>query len=216
MANKCFTKLSARSQSSVISQLHKLINYYSSIFCTRERVYLKSLANQDGNIYWLEDDAKKISAFVLLDPNYHFQTPEIEFLTLGHTISSKVGEMDKLLYHVFTDHEEHSMFLLCKEFVGQSMEIQEYGMMNFNPIEIQEFLPEIADAQTDYFNVKHETLFGGMVRKNHHAFIKLSETDLAKIQTTKPKFYQAYIQKLQEFEDQKKSEEAEQAEAEGL
>jgi hypothetical protein len=216
MANKCFTKLSARSQSSVISQLHKLINYYSSIFCTRERVYLKSLANQDGNIYWLEDDAKKISAFVLLDPNYHFQTPEIEFLTIGHTISSKVGEMDKLLYHIFADHEDQSMFLLCKEFVGQSMRIEEYGMMNFDPIEIQEVLPEIALGQTDYFNVKQETLFGGMVRKNHHGFIKISDSDLVKIQTTKPKLYQMYTQKLQEFEAQKKSDEAEQAEAEGL
>jgi hypothetical protein len=174
-----------------------MINYYSSIFCSRERVYLKTLGDQDGNIYWLEDNHKQISAVALLDPKYRFENSEVNFLTIGHTISNKVGEMDKLLYHVFTDHEDDSMFLLCKEFVAETMGVGEYGMVNFTSLEIRDLMPELANARTDYFNVTHETLFDGMVRKNHHGFIKISNPDLEKIKTTNPKLYETYNQKLE-------------------
>lgn len=121
MANKSFSKLTSRNQSSLVSQLHKLISYYSGIFCSRERIYLKNLAKNDGSLYWIEDDAKKLMAIALIDPNYKFNVLGFDLITLGHTISNKSGQMERLLHHIFTDFEDKTINLICKPFVADSM-----------------------------------------------------------------------------------------------
>lgn len=196
MANKNFSKLSSRNQSALVSQLHKLICYYSSIFCTRERVYIKNLAKTDGNVYWLEDDNKNLMAVALLDPKYVFTALGIDFLTLGHTISNKSGQMERLLHHLFSDHDNRSLILLCKSFVAESLNFKEYKLVQFNPVELETIFPELSEITTDYFNVKNERLNQGMARKEHLAYIKFSDEDLKLIKNKKPSLYKFVLNQI--------------------
>jgi hypothetical protein len=182
MAFKSFTKLTPRNQSALISQLHKMMNYYSSIFSTRERVYLKKISKTDGSIYWLEDDAKKLAASALLDPNYVFSIGSIRLQSLGHTISKRPGLMDRLLSHIFGDHGEKSIMLLCKPFVAQSISADEFELKSISPAELAEICPELAKAETDYFNVKNEPLGSALNRKDHHIYFRFTEKDKKELQ----------------------------------
>lgn len=189
MAFKSFKKLSSRNQSTLISQLHKLINYYSSIFATRERVHLKKISQHDGAIYWLEDDTKKLAASAILDPNYSFSIGPINLKTLGHTISKRPGQMDRLLNHVFEDHKNHSIMFLCKPFVAESINSEEFRLTEINPVELSQLWPELAKFKTDYFNVKNEPLAEGMSRKQHNAYFKFAPQDLEIIKEILPSIW---------------------------
>lgn len=178
MANKSFSKLTARNQSFLVSQLHKLINYYSGIFCSRERVYLKNLTKIDGSIYWVEGENKVLIAMAVLDPNYIFKSDGIEFTTMGHTISNKPGQMERIFHHIFTDFTNKSLSLICKPFVADSIAVKDYGMIGFNPVELTKYMPDIADIKTDYFNVT-ETLAEGLARKEHQIYFRFAPEDLS-------------------------------------
>jgi hypothetical protein len=177
MAFKSFTKLSPRNQSSLISQLHKMLNYYSSIFSTRERIYLKRISQHDGSIYWLEDDTKKLAASAILDPNYVFSLGPIKLHSLGHTVSKRPGLMDRLLSHIFGDHAEKSIMFLCKPFVADSISADEFELKQITPTELMELCPDLASHKTDYFNVKNEPLAQAMDRKGHHIYFRFSIKD---------------------------------------
>jgi hypothetical protein len=189
MAFKSFKKLSSRNQSTLISQLHKLINYYSSIFATRERIHLKKISQQDGSIYWLEDDTKKLAASAILDPNYSFSIGPIHLKTLGHTISKRPGQMDRLLNHVFQDHKDNSIMFLCKPFVAESISSDEFDLTELTPVEMSQIWPELANIKTDYFNVKNESLSQGMSRKQHNAYFKFAQKDIDLIKDLFPSIW---------------------------
>jgi len=197
MANKSFSKLTSRNQSSLVSQLHKLINYYSGIFCSRERVYLKNLTKTDGSVYWIEDEAKKLMAVAIMDPNYKFNVLGFDLVTIGHTISNKSGQMERLLHHIFTDFEEKTLNLICKPFVADSMGVKDYQMIGLNSLELLEYFPELANTKTDYFNVT-ENLAVGLARKEHQIYFRFIQDDLKTIASRNPNLFKLVSAKLAE------------------
>jgi hypothetical protein len=195
MANKSFSILSTRHQSALVSQFHKLISYYSSIFCSRERVYLRDLTKIDGSFYWIEDEAKKIMALALLDPNFKFNFLGFDIINIGHTISNKSGQMERLLHHIFSDFEHKTLSLICKPFVADSMGISDYRMVGFNPLELNEYLPELGCTKTNYFNVT-ENLAQGLARKEHQMYFKFAPSDLDLIKKQNPNLFKAISKKI--------------------
>ncbi len=177
MAFKNRSKLTGRNKSSLRSQLSKLITYYGSIIIPRERVYLKNLGETDGNIYWVEDKAKKLIAVALVDSNYIFEASGFKLLSLGHTISMQPGQMGRLLDHIFTDHNENSLVMLCRHLIAESVNFIDLGLYYLTPTELLEFWPELARFKTDYFNVKNEALFSGLSRKQYNLYFKFSAQD---------------------------------------
>ncbi len=178
MAFKSFSKLSSRNQSSLISQLYKLISYYGDIFSARERTYLKSLSQKDGAIYWLEDEEKNLSAAAIVDPNYIFEVDGIKLNTLGHTVSKRPGQMDRILSHIFADFSEQSLIILTRPNIAGSIQYEALNLISFSPVDLISVWPELADQKTDYFNTTKETLAEGMGRKQYHLYLKLSSEDL--------------------------------------
>lgn len=181
MAKKIFSVLPARHQSSVISQIHKLINYYSSIFPCRERNYLKKLSQTDGNIYWLEDDQKNVLSVVIIDPNYIFTLDGHKILPVGHIISKKPGSIEGLLKHIFSDYSDCNLMFIAKEFIAQSIDYTKYNLKQFNPIQLLDNLPEIANISTNYFNVSNEKFVEALARKENSVFFKFTDTILSQL-----------------------------------
>ncbi|MEI6728527.1 MAG: hypothetical protein WCK98_02685 [bacterium] len=194
MAQKSFSKLSTRNQSTLVSQIYKLINYYSSVFPTRERIYIKKLSKDDGNIYWVEDTEKELIATAIVDPNHSFNVAGVNLLTFGHTISKRLGQMERILNHIFTDYDDKSVALLAKPFVAQSIGFSDFGLVEFKPHELTDLWPEFAGMKTDYFNVHGESLVSALGRKEHSLFVKLTPKDLEKVinnnSALKDKFHQ--------------------------
>ena len=195
MANKSFSKLTSRNQSSLVSQLHKLISYYSGIFCSRERIYLKNLTKTDGSLYWVEDDAKKIMAMAIIDPQYKFNVLGFDLITLGHTISNKSGQMERLFHHILTDFENKTLSLICKPFVADSIIVSNYNMVGLNSFELSQYFPELADIKTDYFNV-HESLSEGLARKEHQIYLRFAPNDLEIIKKSNQDLFKFVNSKL--------------------
>jgi hypothetical protein len=186
MAQKSFSKLSTRNQSTLVSQIYKLINYYSSVFPTRERVYIKKLTKDDGNIYWVEDTEKELIATAIVDPNHSFQVGNVNLLTFGHTISKRLGQMERILNHIFTDYDNRSLALVAKSFVAESIGFRDFGLVEFKPHELTDLWPEFSGLKTDYFNVHGESLVSALGRKEHSLFVKLIPEDLDKVIKTNP------------------------------
>lgn len=174
MAQSKFSILSTRNQSSLVSQLHKLINYYGSIFPTRERTYLKKLSQQDGSIYWIEDDSKKLVAASIVDANYKIDLKGLELIPFGHTISKQLGTMERILKHVFNDYANQNLILFLKPLIAGSMELFKYDLIELNVSDLIEKTPKLANAKTDYFNVTGETLHSALARKENRVYLKLS------------------------------------------
>ncbi|MEM1311995.1 MAG: hypothetical protein AAGF07_00860 [Patescibacteria group bacterium] len=187
MAFKSFSKLSSRNQSSLISQLHKLIVYYGEIFSPRERVYLKNLSKVDGAIYWLEDDEKKLAAAAIVDQNYFFEVNGLTVKTLGHTVSKRPGQMDRILSHIFTDNEDSVMILLSRPAIAASLQHNLFKLIQFSPIDLITNWSELANTKTDYFNITKETLAEGMSRKNHHLYLYIPEEALRSLEKSNTK-----------------------------
>jgi hypothetical protein len=186
MAFKSFSKLSSRNQSSLVSQLHKLIAYYGEIFSPRERVYLKNLSKKDGSIYWLEDDEKKLVAAAIADHNYTFIVNDLEVKTLGHIVSKRPGQMDRILSHVFADNEDSIMILLSRPAVAASIQNELFNLIQLTPVDLITLWPELANIKTDYFNITKETLVEGMNRKNHHLYLRIPNASLLLLKESKP------------------------------
>jgi hypothetical protein len=186
MAFKSFSKLSSRNQSSLVSQLHKLIAYYGEIFSPRERVYLKNLSKTDGSIYWLEDDEKKLVAAAIVDHNYDFSLDGLSLKTLGHTVSRRPGQMDRILSHIFSDYEDSSMLLLSRPTIAASIQNDLFDLIPFSPVDLVKLWPELANTKTDYFNITKETLAEGMGRKNHYLYLKITDRDFLSVSKNKP------------------------------
>jgi hypothetical protein len=196
MAFKSFSKLSSRNQSSLVSQLHKLIAYYGEIFSPRERVYLKNLSKKDGSIYWLEDDEKKLVAAAIADYNYTFNINDLEVRTLGHIVSKRPGQMDRILSHVFSDNEDSIIILLSRPAVAASIQNEIFNLVQFTPVDLVTLWPELANTKTDYFNITKETLVEGMNRKNHHLYLKIPHDSLIKLKESKPQLADFISSKL--------------------
>jgi len=182
MAFKNFAKLSARNQSSLISELHQLINYYGEIFCNRERVYLKNLSKNEGSIYWLEDENKKLVAAAIIDQNFRFKIDNLDIVTLGHTVSKRPGHMDRILNHVFTDYTSQSLALICRPLIAAGLQNNNFPLVSFTASELNTYWPGLANTVTDYFNTSKETLAQGLDRKQHNLYLKISPADLVIIQ----------------------------------
>ncbi len=182
MANSDFSTLSLRNKSSLVTAIHKEITYYSSTFCIRERVYINKLSKAKNNIFWLEDETKKLVAFAIMDPNYEFETDGIKIKTIGHTISKRPGYMERILRHIFNTHAGQTVAVLCKEFVANSLDLASFGAKNINPLELQERWPSLAKTSSDYFNV-NENFVSGLIRKQHNFYIKLSKEDESKLKS---------------------------------
>jgi hypothetical protein len=196
MAYKSFRTLTPRNQSSLVTQLHKLINYYGEIFCPRERAYIKSLSQNDGAIYWLEDDAKKIIAVAIVDPNYELAVDDIEIHLLGHTISKRPGQMDRILHHIWSDYEDQTIAVLCRKSLTSAFDIEDLKLIELSAHEIVQYWPALGQATTSYFNLSNEKIIEGLARKDYTLFMKFSDQDLAKIKSTKPDLFKVLDLKL--------------------
>lgn len=173
MAYKSFSNLTSRNQSHIISQLYKLINYYGSFFCTRERSYLKELSKKDSSIYWLEGQKHTLVASAIVDENHSIKTKVGNFKIFSHTISTHPGQMDRILQHVIADHKDDSLIFLGKEFMADSMELHNYGFIGVDPVELLEKWPELGTYKTSFFNVQNESLASGTSRKQYKIYFKL-------------------------------------------
>lgn len=200
MAYKSFSKLSSRNQSSLVSQLNQLISYYGEIFCPRERVYLKNLSKTEGTIYWLENEDKKLVAAAIVDKNYTFTANGVTLTTLGHTISKRPGQMDRILTHIFSDYQDNSLVLLCRPGIAEGIQTQIFDLVPMTALELTTYWPELAHIQTDYFNTSKETLAQGMDRKQHYIYIKLSSSDWITLKREKPELIEFIEAKLAEIQ----------------
>lgn len=190
MAYKKFSSLTSRNQSSLVTQIHKLINYYGGIFVPRERSYLKKLSNTSDSIYWLEDDERKLIAVSIIDPNYTFNVDGIELHTLGHTIAKRPGQMERIFNHIWSDYEEKSILLLCRQTLASVLELKELGLIPFKPTDLLIKWKNLATLNTDYFNMSDEDLYTGMERKQYGLYLKLTPQDQQKLQATNPDLIQ--------------------------
>jgi hypothetical protein len=195
MAYKSFKHLTPRNQSSLVTQLHKLISYYGEIFCPRERVYLKNLVQYDDVIYWLEDEEKKMVAVALMDPNYIFEVSGVKVYILSYLISKRQGQMDRILAHIWSDYEDKTIALLSRKALTAGIDLIGLGLVPFSPVELSKFWPELANQQTDFFNLKKETLSQGMDRKQYYLYLKISYKDLSTLQKNSPALVDAINQK---------------------
>ncbi len=174
MAFKDFSKFSTRNQSSIISQLYSLIKYYGDFFCPRERVYLKELSKTEKNIYWLEGKDKKLVAAALLEPDHSFWLEGVELKPLGYTVSKAPGYMSRIFDHIFSDYEDQSIIFFCRRSLANSMEVSNYGLIHLTLSQLNDWAPELAQAKTNYFNVKNDTLIKGLERKQDEVYLRLS------------------------------------------
>lgn len=187
MAFKNFSKLSTRVQSGLISQLYQLISYYGEIFCPRDRVYLKDISQTNSAIYWLETEDKKISAAAIVDPNYVFKVSDISIVTLGHLVSRRPGQMERILNHIFEDYSEQSLMLFCRPNIAVGIQPEVYDFVPFSPLQLSTMWSELAQIPTDYFNISKEKLVEGLDRKDHYIYLRLAAQDYYTLAKTKPK-----------------------------
>lgn len=189
MAYKSFRTLTPRNQSSLVTQLHKLINYYGEIFCPRERSYIKSLTQHEDTIYWLEDDIKKIIAVAIVDPNYTVSTSYSDVAILGHTISKRPGQMDRILNHIWSDYEDKTLAIVCRKSLSSAFDSEELQLIEFTPLELSQYWPELANHQTNYFNLTEEKFVNGLNRKDYCIYVNFSESSLNKIKEESGELY---------------------------
>jgi hypothetical protein len=199
MAYKSFRTLTPRNQSSLVTQLHKLINYYGEIFCPRERAYLKSLTQNDGSIYWLEDDSKKIIAVAIIDPNYSLQASEVELKLLGHTISKRPGQMDRIFHHIWSDYEDETIAVVCRKSLSTAFDVEDLKLIELNPTEISQHWKELGEVETGYFNLTDEKLIDGLIRKDYCLYIKFSDKDLLTLKDNNEELFNLVESKLRSY-----------------
>lgn len=201
MAYKSFRSLTPRNQSNLITQLHKLINYYGEIFCPRERSYLKTLSQNDGSVYWLEDDLKRIIAVAIIDPNYTVSIDPFDIVILGHTISKRPGQMDRILHHIWSDYQDKTIAVVCRKTLSTAFDVQEFQLVEMTNTEIAEYWPELAEYRTNYFNLTNEKMIDGLIRKDYTLFMKFTPQDLSAIRLTMPKLYELISKKMLRLQD---------------
>ncbi len=174
MARTKFSVLNSRQQSSVITQILNLIDYFSSIFPIRERKYLKNISREEGKIYWLDDLNKKVVAIGLVEHNHIFSTYETTFLPIGHIISTVNGLAENIINHILEDYQKDNIILLAKPSLADSFEYKNFDFIPFNPLELEKYLPDLSNYKTSYFNVSNEPLKNALIRKNYYVYIKLN------------------------------------------
>lgn len=195
MAFKSFRTLTTRNQSSLVTQLHKLINYYGDTFCPRERNYIKNLSAVDGSIYWLEDDDKKMVAVAVVDPNYVFKAGDITVCSLGYTISRRQGQMDRILSHIWSDYESQTLALFSRKSLVGSLDLDFLNLIELTPLEISTHWKELSMIKTDYFNLSSESLEAGTARKGYNLYVRFAPVDLEKLSKTNKSLFDLCTEK---------------------
>jgi len=198
MAFKSFSKLSSRNQSSLITQIHNLINYYSYFFAPRERNYLKKLSEIDGNIYWVEDNQKKLAATALIEPDHEMNFHGVKLKPLGYTLTKIPGQMENILHHIWSDYKNHSLFMCIKPSLACSLGLEELEMLELTPLDLAVAIDGGADLKTDYFNIPQEKLVSALQRKQQHFYIKLSPKD-KKVLLSKFPFLEEKYKHIRDF-----------------
>lgn len=179
MANSDFSLLTSnRVKSGLVSDISKDIKCNSSRFPIRERVYIKTLAEKAGNIYWLHDDSYKLTAFALMDSNYIFEVGGIKLKTIGHTIAKKQGYMGRVLKSMLDDHKNQNLIIICRDFVYNALNLNPSEFICLTSLELKERWPGLANLKTDYFNVKNDIFVNGLIRKN--LIVSIKKTDSVK------------------------------------
>lgn len=186
MAFNNFHRLPTRNQSSLVTQLHKLIHYYGEIFPSRERSYLKNLSLLEKSVYWLEDEEKKMVASAIVDPNHTISVNGIELTVLGYLISRRPGQIDRILAHVWADYEDKSIVLLSRPALAAAINTEDLGLVSLTPAELLQTWPDLANTKTNYFNISNEVLVSAMDRKNYHLFLRFSSEDMSKLSLIQP------------------------------
>lgn len=195
MAYKSFKSLTPRSQSNLVTQLHKLINYYGEIFCPRERSYLKTLTQKDGSIYWLEDDLKKITAVAIVDETYSLKVSNIEVVLVGHTISKRAGQMDRVLHHIWSDYEDKSLAIVCRKNLSVAFDTKSFELIELTPLDIVKYWNELTHLKTSYFNLTNESFVDGLMRKNYSLYIKFTDNDKEILKHNSQELYNCILSK---------------------
>jgi hypothetical protein len=190
MAFKNCAALSSRNRSALVTQLHKLINYYGAIFSPRDRNYINELTKYPDCIYWLEGKDQKLSAAAIIDPKYTIET-SIPIKLLGHMVSTSPGQMDRILYHVLSDFEEHTVAIMCSESMAECLDKEKYDLHKITPFMLMKYWKELGESKTDYFNVASERLVDGMERKKNNLYIKFAQGDFEKLPQVLPGLFAA-------------------------
>ncbi len=186
MAFNNFHRLPTRNQSSLVTQLHKLIHYYGEIFPARDRSYLKTLTSLEKSIYWLEDEEKKMVATAIVDPNHHIKLDDLDLVVLGYLISRRPGQIDRILAHVWSDYELKSILLLSRPALAAAINKEDLGLVALSPLELEQFWPHLANIKTNFFNISNETLSKALDRKNYQVFLRITEEDKQTLAKTNP------------------------------
>jgi len=195
MAFNSFFKLNSRTQSGIITQLHKMIGYYGEVFSARERIYLKNLSKSEKAIYWLENENKKLLASALVEPDYIFKLKDMNLITVGHTISTHTGQINRILAHIWNDYGNSSLALIIRPFIANAIDLACLNVKAFDFESLRRFWPELACIKTDYFNVKNEELADGLKRKCTSIYICLCEKDKEIISKTNQDLFNFYNNK---------------------
>jgi hypothetical protein len=193
MALKNISKLSKRRQGELVGQIFKYIYLYNDFFVPRARVYLKEIAQLPDTIYWLEHPkTAEVTSIAIIDPKYQFELNGLNWIVLGHTISKLPNQIHNILDHIMGDYIDSNMVLLSRELFANAMQIQEkYNFVCLAPSQLQEFWPEFANFETDYFNLTSgETMISGCIRKGYNVYVKVNDAFLQTVKETQPKLYE--------------------------
>lgn len=186
MAFNNFHRLPTRNQSSLVTQLHKLINYYGEIFPGRERSYLKNLSLIEKAVYWLEDEEKKMIAAAIIDPNHSIQVDGVDLTVLGYLISKRSGQIDRILAHIWSDYEDKSIVLFSRPSLAAAIDTENLGLVSLSSVEVVQLWPNLANIKTGYFNIQNENLVNAVDRKRYNLFLRITPADLLELSKTAP------------------------------
>lgn len=192
MALKNIFKLTKRRQGELVGQIFKYISCFNEIYPPRSRVYLKDVAQLPDSVYWLENTKSgEVTSITLLEPKYKWTVSGIELQSMGHALSKIPSQIHNVLDHISGDYQGKNLIFFCRELLASAMQIEEkYGFVAFNSAELSELWSDLADIQTDYFNLASgETLSSGCARKNYKIYIKIDPVENHKLENINRDLY---------------------------
>jgi hypothetical protein len=90
--------------------------------------------------------------------------------------------MESLMEQVVSDYADEVILMPTRKFIGDSLDIEQYGFQYLSLAQLLESWPSLARCRTDYFGSKKEVFYSGMARKKFDLFIYPGKnTDLHKL-----------------------------------
>jgi hypothetical protein len=202
MAYKNVFRLTSRRQGEIIGQIYKFICCYSDFFVSRTRVYIKEIAQNPDSIYWLENPKTgEVTSLALVEPKYNFEVDNIKFVTIGHTMSKMNNQMHNILDHLFGDYNDSNILIFSRTLLAAALDIRErYGFVEFEPEELENSWSNLANFQSDYFNVHSgDSIANGAVRKGYNLYLKITPKTLEYLKVNNAEVFAIIDKKMKEL-----------------